>query len=99
MLYSHDFSGMTLWPSSSGGFSLRLFIIRCCDREPVAVGSCVLWAIGLGLPLVVPAIRSRLGFDTDQYYRIATKPSILSVVQYEAKQVGEKPGMIGGDDE
>ena len=41
-------------------------MVRCVDREPVVVLSCVLGGLGLGMPLVVPPIRRAIGLDTHQ---------------------------------
>ena len=47
---------------------MNKFLRGSLDREPIVVLSCILGGIGLGLPLVVPAMRRSMGMNTNQYY-------------------------------
>ncbi|KAJ8606919.1 hypothetical protein CTAYLR_008627 [Chrysophaeum taylorii] len=42
------------------------WVMKFADREPIVFFSCLLGAVGMGMPLVVPPIRRRLGYSTSQ---------------------------------
>lgn len=45
---------------------IRRGLMKFVDREPVAVVSLAIGIFGFSLPLIVPPIRSSLGYSTNQ---------------------------------